>query len=146
VDSAQLRVDRGQTTVDTASAAGKILSHRDLLVWQKAMDLVDSIYDIAEGFPANESYRLTSQITRAVVSVPANIAEGQARSTAKDFANFLSIAKGSLMETETLLTVAVRRSYVTETVASVAFAQITEISKMPTSLRSRVRMSKRRLQ
>ncbi len=133
-----MRVDRGQTTVDTASAAGKIMSHRDLLVWQKAMDLVDSIYDIAEGFPANESYRLTSQITRAVVSVPANIAEGQARSTAKDFANFLSIAKGSLMETETLLTVAVRRGYVSETAASVAFAQITEISKMLTSLRSRI--------
>ncbi len=72
------------------------------------------------------------------MSVPANIAEGQARSTAKDFANFLSIAKGSLMETETLLTVAVRRGYVTETAASVAFAQITEISKMLTSLRSRI--------
>ncbi len=146
MDSAQLRVDRGQTTVHTASAAGKILSHRDLLVWQKAMDLVDSIYDIAEGFPANESYRLTSQITRAVVSVPANIAEGQARSTAKDFANFLSIAKGSLMETETLLTVAVRRGYVSESAASAPLAQITEISKMLTSLRSRVRVSKRRLQ
>ena len=129
-------MDSGQLIAD--SARSKLRSHRDLLVWQKAMDLVDSIYDISEGFPANESYRLTSQITRAVVSVPANVAEGQARSTAKDFANFLAIAKGSLMETETLLMIAARRSYVTETLAGAAFAQITEISKMLTSLRSRI--------
>lgn len=102
------------------------------------MDLVDLIYEVAERLPPSENYGLATQITRAAVSVPANIAEGQARSTPRDFANFLAIAKGSLMEAETLLTVAVRRSYVTETAASVAFAQITEISKMLTSLRSRI--------
>ena len=58
------------------------------------MGLVDRVYDLAESFPAREGYGLTSQITRAIVSVPANIAEGQARSTAKDFANFLAIARG----------------------------------------------------
>ena len=68
----------------------------------------------------------------------ADSARGQDRSTSRDFANFLAIAKGSLMETETQLMIAVRRSYVTETAASVAFAQITEISKMLTSLRSRI--------
>ncbi len=102
------------------------------------MDLVDLIYEVAERLPPSENYGLATQITRAAVSVPANIAEGQARSTSRDFANFLAIAKGSLMETETLLMIAVRRSYVTETAASVAFAQITEISKMLTSLRSRI--------
>ena len=102
------------------------------------MGLVDDVYDLTEGFPAKEAYGLTSQITRAVVSVPANIAEGQARSTAKDFANFLSIARGSLMETETLLTVALRRGYVAEASAGDAFAGITEVSKMLTALRNRI--------
>jgi four helix bundle protein len=102
------------------------------------MDLVDMVYDLAEHFPAREGFGLTSQITRAIVSVPANIAEGQARSTAKDFANFLAIARGSLMETETLLMVAVRRGYVSDADAGEAFSQITEVSKMLTSLRGRL--------
>ena len=102
------------------------------------MDLVDRIYDLTESFPAREGFGLTGQITRAVVSVPANIAEGQARSTAGDFANFLAIARGSLMETETLLMVAVRRGYVRDADAGEAFSQITEVSKMLTSLRSRI--------
>jgi len=131
-------VDSEQLTVDRATGAPKVRSHRDLLVWQKAMDLVDRVYDLAESFPANEGYGLTSQITRAAVSVPANIAEGQARSTAKDFANFLAIARGSLMETETLLTVAVRRGYVPEPDAGPAYSLITEVSKMLTSLRNRI--------
>ncbi len=130
MNSVQVRVD--------SAVSEKVRSHRDLLVWRKAMDLVDLIYDLAEKFPAAEGHRLVAQITREVVSVPANIAEGQPRSTSRDFANFLAIAKGSLMETETLLMIAVRRSYATETSASAAFAQITEISKMLTSLRSRL--------
>ena len=116
----------------------KVRSHRDLLVWQKAMGLVDRVYDLAESFPAREGYGLTSQITRAIVSVPANIAEGQGRSTAKDFANFLAIARGSLMETETLLTVAVRRGFVSDVDTAPAFKQITEVSKMLTSLRRQI--------
>jgi len=125
--------------VDSRDAVGaNVRSHRELLVWQKAMDLVDRIYDLTESFPAREGFGLTGQITRAVVSVPANIAEGQARSTAKDFANFLAIARGSLMETETLLMVAVRRGYVSDADAGEAFSQITEVSKMLTSLRNRI--------
>lgn len=130
-------MDGAQLTVDSA-VSEKVRSHRDLLVWQKAMDLVDLIYDLAGTFPTHENHRLAAQVTRAAVSVPANIAEGQARSTSRDFANFLAISKGSLMETETLLMIAVRRSYVSETIADPAFAQITEISKMLTSLRSRL--------
>jgi four helix bundle protein len=102
------------------------------------MDLVDVVYDLADAFPAREGYGLTNQITRAAVSVPANIAEGQARATARDFANFLPIAKGSLMETETLLMVAQRRGYVTESDATDAHSAITETSKMLTSLRKRI--------
>ena len=124
--------------MERAIGVSKVRSHRDLLVWQKAMGLVDRLYDLAEGFPAKEAYGLTSQLTRAAVSVPANIAEGQARSTARDFANFLAIARGSLMETETLLMVAVRRGYVTEAAASDSLSEITEVSKMLTALRNRI--------
>ncbi len=92
----------------------KIESHRDLIVWQKAMDLSVAVYGLTARFPSAENYRLTAQITRAVVSVAANIAEGHARSTAKDFANFLAIARGSLAETETFILLAVRLGYLAE--------------------------------
>jgi four helix bundle protein len=116
-----------------------IQSHRDLIVWQKAMDLAEVVYGLAARFPSKETYRLGSQITRAAASVPANIAEGNARGTKRDYANFLSVAKGSLMETETFLTLAVRLKYVTQAEASTAFALVTEVSKMLTSLRSRLK-------
>jgi four helix bundle protein len=103
------------------------------------MDLAVEVYRISKHFPKEETYRLTSQVTRAVASVPANIAEGHARSTAKDFANFLSIPKGSLMETETFLMLAVRLGYLQDDVAQPALALITEVSKMLTSLRSRLK-------
>jgi four helix bundle protein len=70
-----------------------IESHRDLLVWQKAMDMTVQIYQLASLFPQNEIYRLTSQLTRAAASVPANIAEGQARGSHKDYAHFLPLQK-----------------------------------------------------
>ncbi|HEU4760104.1 MAG TPA: four helix bundle protein [Dehalococcoidia bacterium] len=115
-----------------------IRSHRDLIVWQKAMDLADAVYDLADHLPQRENYGLWTQITRAVVSVPANIAEGHARSTRKDFANFLAMARGSLMEVDTLLGVAVRRRYVTESDAEKVIRRIEEISKMLTSLRGKL--------
>jgi four helix bundle protein len=79
-----------------------------------------------------------AQLTRAAASVPANIAEGQARGSRKDYANFLAIAKGSLMETETFLMLAVRLNCVKPSEGVPAFSLITEISKMLTSLRSRL--------
>ncbi len=78
-----------------------VQSHRDLKVWRKAMDLAVEIYRLTARFPRSETYRLVAQITRAAASVPANIAEGHARATRRDFANFVAIAKGSLMEAET---------------------------------------------
>jgi four helix bundle protein len=117
---------------------GRISSHRDLEVWQMAMDLAVEVYRLSARFPADERYRLTAQITRAAASVPANIAEGNARSTRRDYANYLSVAKGSLMETETFLILAVRLSYIDQSAAAPVLTLITRVSKMLTSLRSRL--------
>src|SRR5437867_1308629 len=94
--------------------AGKIESYRDLIVWQKAMDLAVLVYGFTEGFPAAEVHRLSSQITRAAAPVPANIAEGRGRGTSRDYANFLAIARGSLMETDTFLRLAIRLGFLTD--------------------------------
>ena len=116
-----------------------VQSHRDLKVWQKAMDLAVAVYGLAAKFPPTETYRLGSQITRAAASVPANIAEGNARGTKRDYANFLSVAKGSLMETETFLMLAIRLRFLSPEETATAFSLVTEISKMLTTLRSRLR-------
>lgn len=116
----------------------RIDSHRDLVVWQKAMDMVVQVYRLAAQFPAYENYRLVAQLTRAAASVPANIAEGNGRGSPRDYAHFIAIAKGSLMETETFLMLAVRLSYLTDADAGPTLALITEISKMLTTLRHRL--------
>ena len=85
--------------------------YRDLQVWQKSMDLVVEVYELAKRFPSEESFGLTSQIRRAAVSVPANIAEGHGRLHRKDFLRHLSIARGSLVEVETHLQIAIRLGY-----------------------------------
>jgi four helix bundle protein len=83
----------------------------DLVAWQKAIDLVEEVYKITKTFPKEEVYGLTSQLRRAAVSVPSNIAEGQCR-TSKDFIHFLSMASGSLSEVETQMIIANRLGYV----------------------------------
>jgi four helix bundle protein len=88
-----------------------IRSYRDLEVWQKAMDLVVACYQTTERFPKTEVYGLASQLQRAAVSIPANIAEGQGRSHTKEFLNQLSMAYGSLLEVETHLQIAARLDY-----------------------------------
>ena len=117
---------------------GQVQSHRDLIVWQRAMDLAVAVHQLSGQFPKTEAYGLTQQLTRAAASIPANIAEGSARSSRKDYANFLAIAKGSLMEAETFLMLAVRLGYVRDADASPVFGLVTEISKMLTSLRSKL--------
>jgi four helix bundle protein len=81
-------------------------SYRDLIAWRKAMDLVTDIYRATQAFPRDELYGLTNQLRRAAVSVPSNIAEGQARFSRKEFHHFLSHARGSLVEIETQVTIA----------------------------------------
>lgn len=87
-------------------------THKDLDVWKKGMDIVVAIYKLTEGFPKHEIYGLTSQIRRAAVSVPSNIAEGASRQTTKEYIQFLYIALGSLKEMETQLILASRLEYI----------------------------------
>jgi four helix bundle protein len=125
---------RGKREMQTINS-DVIRSHRDLIVWQKAMNLVDLIYDASADFPRKEEHRLTSQLFRAVISVPSNIAEGQARAISRDFANFLVMAKGSLSEIDTQLTIAVRRKYISASQATPIYSLIAEVSKMIVALR-----------
>jgi four helix bundle protein len=113
-------------------------SHRDLIVWQKGMLLAERVYELTRLFPKTEEYRIVSQVTRAVVSVPANIAEGHARGTRKDYAHFIAIAKGSLAETETFLLLAIRLNFLTEEQAQETLALHNEMERMLAVLHKRL--------
>ena len=91
-----------------------VLHYRELVAWQRAMDLVVEIYRVTREFPREELYGMTNQIRRAAVSVPSNIAEGQGRGAGAAFVHHLRIAKGSLQEVETQLLIAHRLGYVAE--------------------------------
>lgn len=86
-------------------------NYRDLIAWQKAMDLVAEVYRVTRAFPKSELYALTSQVRRAALSVPSNIAEGQGRGSDADFVRFLWIAHGSVREIETQLLISERLGY-----------------------------------
>ena len=111
-----------------------VKSYQDLFVWQKSMDLVVICYQIAQSFPKEEVFGLSSQLKRSVVSVPANIAEGHGRLTRGEYINFLGIAQGSLRETETHLMIANRLNFVRKEQTQPAFILIEEVGKMLTSL------------
>ncbi|HEV8587500.1 MAG TPA: four helix bundle protein [Pyrinomonadaceae bacterium] len=91
----------------------KVNIYQELIAWQRAMDLVELVYKASRAFPREEIYALTSQVRRAGVSIPSNIAEGQGRRTTSDFLRHLSIAYGSLREVETQLLIAGRLGYIT---------------------------------
>jgi four helix bundle protein len=107
-------------------------------VWQKAMDLAEAVYRLSRALPKEEQYRLTSQLLRAVASVPANIAEGSQRGTRKDYAHFLAIARGSLAETETFLMLACRAGLLPDAAAQTILDQADEVSRMLYTLRQRL--------
>lgn len=86
-------------------------SFKDLKVWQLGLEIADRVYAMSNSFPDHEKFGLTNQLRRAVVSIPANIAEGNARDSTKEYLRFLSIAIGSLAEVETLLELAKRFNY-----------------------------------
>ncbi|WP_295585142.1 four helix bundle protein [uncultured Lamprocystis sp.] len=115
-----------------------VRDYRDLIVWQKSMDLVTEVYRLTRGFPREELFGLTSQVRRAAVSIPSNIAEGQARQSTAEFRRFLSIAQGSRAEVETQLLIAVRLNYSTESDVQTAVSLLTEIQKMLAVLQTRL--------
>ena len=88
--------------------------HYKLDAWNNAMDLVDRIYEITRQFPSDEKFGLTSQMRRAAVSIPSNLAEGAARKGQAEFANFINIAKGSLSELETQIIISKRQNYISD--------------------------------
>jgi four helix bundle protein len=118
--------------------ARQVKSYQDLIVWQKSMELVERIYRMTKVFPKEELYGLTSQIRRAAVSIPSNIAEGQARKSTAEFRNFLSIAQGSRAEVETQTLIAQRLGYVTSQQIQEIMNLLDEISRMLNSLQSKL--------
>ena len=109
-------------------------SFKELKVWNRAIDLTTMIYSITNDFPASEMYALTSQMRRAAVSIPSNIAEGSARATRKDFKQFVHTARGSNYELQTQLTIAGRLRYSTPAKLKQAEEVSQEIGQMLSGL------------
>ncbi|MCE9521382.1 MAG: four helix bundle protein [Alphaproteobacteria bacterium] len=125
----------GYWVVERIWIMAQIASYRDLRVWQAAMDLAEATYRLTRKMPRHEEYRLSSQLIRATASVPANIAEGFMRGTRKDYANFISIARGSLAETETFLLLIGKLELVPSSPIEHALAQADTVGRMLTKLR-----------
>lgn len=113
-------------------------SYKDLIVWQKAMDLAVEVYALSKRFPTDERFRIVDQLTRAVASVPANIAEGHGRDSKNDFSRFLSISRGSPLEVETFL-LAIRLEFLGDAEVRKSLGLIVEIGKILTALKKRLR-------
>lgn len=107
---------------------------KDLVAWQKAMDLVVSVYAVTERFPSREKFSLTDQIHRAAVSVPNNIAEGQAHFNKREFLHFLRHARGSLAEVETQILLAKRLNYISETDQEAVSKPVDELGRIMSGL------------
>ncbi len=106
-----------------------IQSFKELIVWNKAMELVPSVYGLVRRLPKEEVYALGDEMRRAVVSVPANIAEGHSRQYRREYVHHLSVARGSLAEVETLVLVGVRLGYFTTEGIAKTQAEIEELRK-----------------
>jgi four helix bundle protein len=123
------------------AARSAVRYYRDLKTWQKAMDLAVESYRLTARMPRREIYGLSSQITRAAGSVPANIAEGNGRFSRGEYINQLSVAHGSLMELETHVELAARLEYLTEAARDAFFTRSGEVSAMLLALRNGLRGS-----
>ncbi|CAN5778526.1 four helix bundle protein [soil metagenome] len=110
-------------------------SYKNLIVWQKSIQLVKLIYQITQKFPSDEKFGLISQMRRAVVSIPSNIAEGQARRTTGDYIRFVSTSEGSLAELETQLIIAIELNFCGKGETEPLFSLMIEIRKMLNALR-----------
>ncbi len=109
-------------------------SYKDLIAWQKGMELVAMIYDATDRFPSNEQFGLVSQLRRAAVSVPSNIAEGKAHYSNRDFVRFLRHARGSLAEIETQVLIAQQRQFVSGEVTAKLTQKLDELGRILSGL------------
>jgi four helix bundle protein len=114
-------------------------NYQQLIVWQKAMDLVAEVYRVSRGLPKEEQFGLSAQIRRAAISVPSNIAEGEGRGLPKEFVHFLRIAHGSLREVETQLMLMTRLGYADETTIDVVLDRCAEVGRLVNGLRKSIK-------
>jgi four helix bundle protein len=121
----------------------RVRSFRDLIAWQKAMSLVTEIYRVTRSFPSEEMFGLVSQMRRAAVSIPSNIAEGQARASSGEFRQFLGHARGSLAELETQILLAQNLNYCTAAQASALLESAMEVGKVLNGLLAALKNSNR---
>ena len=120
--------------------------YRKTILWQKAMEAAREVYRLTPRLPRTENYGMRSQITRAAVSIPANIAEGWTRETVKDKAYFLAVAQGSLAETETLLTLCEDLGWFPQSETQTLRGLLDEVSRILTTLRRKMRSETARSQ
>lgn len=113
-------------------------SYKDLVVWQKGIALAKLIYQLTKNFPSEEKFGLVAQMRRAAVSVPSNIAEGQARHTTGEFIQFISHAEGSIAEVDTQLILSVELKFCSGPAAEPGFALVNEIRRMLNALRRKL--------
>jgi four helix bundle protein len=138
VDSGQWIVDsRSKVPVSCTSDIGEknmadasLRSYKELVVWQRALDLVGEVYAVSKAFPRDEVYGLTAQLRRSAVSVPSNIAEGQGRATRGEFIQFLCHARGSLFELETQIILSLRLNYISADVEERLLMRLTEVARL----------------
>ena len=116
-----------------------VQSHRDLVTWNKAMELVTEIYRVTKQFPKEELFGLMSQLRRAAVSIPSNIAEGKGRLSKGEFRRFLGNARGSLAEVETQILIAQNLSYLDEAETNRLLTKVEEVGKILNGLLSAVK-------
>lgn len=116
--------------VESRESSEKVRSYRDLVAWQKAMDLMVEVYKATDGFPKNEQFGLTSQLRRAAVSVPSNIAEGSSRRSTQEYIRFINIATGSLAEIETQISAALRLGFLNAASEAELLGRCSEISRI----------------
>jgi four helix bundle protein len=108
----------------------KINTYKDLIAWQKSIDLVSDVYSITKLFPAEEKFGIVSQLNRAAVSIPSNIAEGWGRESSKNYLQFLRISRGSVMELETLMIISKNLGYIEKEKQELITNRIEEVGKI----------------
>lgn len=115
--------------------------YKKLIVWQKSMNLIVEIYRLVKLLPKTETYALSDQMRRSVISIASNIAEGKGRNAIGDYIRFLNIARGSCFELETQINACILIEYITENEATVALNLVSEISKMLTTMINKLKIS-----